>query len=79
MPKAPKAAAAEGLSKLTAEPPDIMLRVVEFAGDFLNCCGDDRGPWGVSPPWPAMDAEKGVETGGVAAAPCWDWEGVLPW
>lgn len=72
MPNAPRAAAAEGLSKLTAELPGCPSRVIEFAGDFLNCCGDDRGPWGVSPAWPAIDVEKGVETGGVAAAPCCD-------
>jgi hypothetical protein len=47
--------------------------VFEFAGDFLTCCGEgttERGPWGekAGSPW---EAEKGVETGGVATA----WEG----
>ena len=39
----------------------------EFAGDFLRCCGlgpTDRGPLGEKAGW----LEKGVETGGVAAA-----------
>jgi hypothetical protein len=47
---------------------------VAVAGDFLNCWGEDRGPWGEK----AAVTEKGVETEGVAAAPCWACEGVLP-
>src|SRR5690349_3788694 len=48
--------------------------MVAVAGDFLNCWGEDRGPWGEK----AAEIEKGVETEGVAAAPCWACEGVLP-
>jgi len=45
------------------------------AGDFLTCCGEDLGPRGEKA---ACAAEKGVDTGGVAAAPACDCEGVLP-
>jgi hypothetical protein len=45
--------------------PAWPMRVAVFAGDFLNCWGDDLGPWGEKAAWAA---EKGVETGGVAAA-----------
>lgn len=39
-------------------------------------CGDDLGPpWGEKAAWAW---ENGVETPGVATAPCWDWEGVRP-
>ncbi len=72
--KAPKAAAAEGLSKLTAVL-EACPRVALVAGDFLTCCGDDRGPWGEKA---ACAAENGVETGGVPTAPGWDCDGVLP-
>ncbi len=44
-----------------------------MAGDFLYCCGDERWPRGEKAAWAAL--EKGVDTGGVAAASC---EGVLP-
>jgi hypothetical protein len=67
MANVPNAATAEGLSKLTVELPGWPKRVTDVAGDFLNCCGDDRGPRGVSPV--TIDVENGVETGGVAAAP----------
>jgi len=40
--------------------------VAALAGDFLTAWGEDRGPYG----------EKLAR--GVAAAPCWDWDGVLP-
>lgn len=43
------------------------------AGDFLNCCGDERGPRGENTAWAGL--EKGVDTGGVATASC---EGVRP-
>lgn len=62
MSRAPKAAAADGLSKLTG--PVERLRF-PAAGDFLNCWGDERAPCGEK----AAEAEKGVETEGVAAAP----------
>lgn len=39
-PKAPIAAAVEGLSKLRAPMDD--WPIIEVAGDFLTCCGDDR-------------------------------------
>jgi len=46
--KAPKAAAAEGLSKFMAVlvewPPVAVTVVAAVAGDFLTCCGEDRGP-----------------------------------
>lgn len=69
MPNTPKAAAAEGLSKLTValltEPG--CPRRVDAAGDFFSVCGDDRGPCGENAAW---DAENGVETGGLAPAAC---------
>jgi hypothetical protein len=46
--------------------------VFEFAGLFFTCCGlgtTERGPWGEKAGcegW--LDAEKGVDTGGVATA-----------
>jgi hypothetical protein len=46
---------------------------ISVAGDFLTCCGEERGPMGESAVCAAL--EKGVETGGVAAA---SWEGVRP-
>jgi len=74
MPSAPIAAAADGLSKLRAPwlLIDCAIIVAVVAGDFLNCCGDDRGPGGekASCVW-----ENGVETGGVGAVSC---DGVLP-
>ena len=73
--KAPRAAAADGLSKLTAPEERPMVPVVVVAGDFLTCWGDDRGPLGEKAAWVT---EKGVETGGVAVAPCCACEGVLP-
>ena len=51
------------------------MRVAEFAGDFLYCCGDDLGPRGENAAC-ACDTENGVETGGVAAGMP---EGVRPW
>jgi len=46
--------------------------VFEFAGDFFTCCGEgttERGPWGENAGWEGwFEAEKGVETGGVATA-----------
>jgi hypothetical protein len=36
-----------------------MVADVMAAGDFLTCCGDDRGPWGEKAAWAT---EKGVET-----------------
>jgi len=74
--RAPRAADAEGLSKLMALGGRPPVAVVEptVAGDLLNCCGDERGPFGEKTAWAA---EKGVETGGVPAAP-WACEGVRP-
>jgi len=45
--RAPRAAEADGLSKLTGpvEERPIVAEVM-VAGDFLTCCGDDRGPRG---------------------------------
>jgi hypothetical protein len=44
--------------------------VFEFAGDFFTCCGEgttERGPWGEKAGYEWwFEAEKGVETGGVA-------------
>ena len=60
----------DGLSKLRAPPGTCPISV---AGDFLTCCGDDRGPMGENTVCAAL--ENGVETGGVAAASC---EGVRP-
>lgn len=67
-------AAADGLSKFTAALDGWPI-VAVVAGDLLTCCGDERGPWGEKA---ACAAENGVETGGVAAAPCCDCAGVLP-
>lgn len=53
-------------------PPRPMLPMV--TGDFLTCCGDERGPRGEKTAW---ETEKGVEAAGVGAAP-WCCEGVLP-
>jgi hypothetical protein len=58
---------ADGLSKLTGPMEERpMVPVVIVAGDFLTCCGDDRGPCGEKT---ACVIEKGVETEGVAALP----------
>src|SRR5688572_7500397 len=43
------------------------------AGDFLNCWGEERGPFGEKAVCAAL--ENGVETGGVPAAIC---DGVRP-
>lgn len=75
MPRAPIAAAAEGLSKFSGGLPWCPIRVAEFAGDFLNCCGDDLGPWGEKAAC-AWETEKGVDTGGVAPRIP---DGVRPW
>lgn len=66
IPSAPIAAAADGLSKLRAPPPfpECPSRF-DVAGDLLNCCGDDLGPRGEKAAC-ACEAEKGVDTGGVA-------------
>jgi hypothetical protein len=71
-----RAAAADGLSKLTrlAERPRV-AEVIVAGDDFLTCCGDDLGPSGEKAAWPT---EKGVETPGVGAAPCEGCDGVLP-
>lgn len=75
-----RANAAEGLSypapndEFVGWPPPLPLgypyKVFEFAGDFLNCWGDgttERGPCGEKAGgW--FEAEKGVDTGGVATA-----------
>lgn len=66
------AAAVEGLSKFRDAMLDCPARP-DVAGDFLYCCGDERWPRGENAAWAAL--EKGVDTGGVAAASC---EGVLP-
>lgn len=73
IPSAPSAAAV-GLSNVTGALLLLgwPISVVLVAGDLLMCCGDDLGPWG------EKAAEKGVETGGVAAAPCCVPDGVLP-
>jgi hypothetical protein len=78
IPRAPRAAVAEGLSKfMVAVPSDSPLSVCDVAGDFLNCCGDVREPWwGEKAAW-VCEFENGVDTGGVGAAPC-IWEGVRP-
>lgn len=68
--KAPMAAAAEGLSKLRAPMED--WPIIDVAGDFLTCCGEDRWFRGEKA---ACAAEKGVDTGGVAPASC---DGVIP-
>lgn len=49
----------------------------EVAGDFFTCCGDVREPDGGEKAVWVCEAEKGVDTGGVGAAPgiC---EGVRP-
>lgn len=49
--------------------------MAELAGDFLTCCGEERGPRGEKT-W-APVREKGVETGGEApwgcgVRPCWE-------
>lgn len=82
IPSAPMAAAAEGLSKFMDEvdawlSPVCCLRICEAAGDFLNCWGDVREPAGGEKAVWTCEAEKGVDTGGVGAAPaiC---EGVRP-
>lgn len=84
-PKAPRAAAAEGLSKLTGA---LLLggpmSVAVVAGDFLSVWGDDRGPRGDMAAW-LWGRENGVDTGGVGAAPvccegvrpCWDAPGLM--
>lgn len=78
-PARPRAAAVDGLSKLRA-PLGIWLSMLA-AGDFLTCCGDDRGPRGEKAAWAAL--EKGVDTGGVAPVswdgvrPCWETGGLL--
>ena len=67
--KKPRAAAADGLSKLTGpaeERPMVELDEGMAAGDFLTCWGDDRGPRGEKA---ACVREKGVETEGVRADP----------
>lgn len=73
MPRAPMAAAVEGLSKLKA-PMEEWPSMAEVAGDFLTCWGDDLGPRGEKAAWAGL--EKGVETDGVAAAT--SCEGVRP-
>lgn len=60
---------------MTGTPARPSVPVVAVAGDFLTCWGEDRGPLGEKAAWVT---EKGVETGGVAVAPCWACEGVLP-
>lgn len=76
--KPPNRAAAEGLSKFMGAGPGwlVPIRATVAAGDFLNCCGDDLGPWGEK----AGRFEYGVEADapGVAAAPCCEGCGVLP-
>lgn len=67
------AAAVDGLSKLSAPVDGWPIKVDDVAGDFLTCCGDDRGPRGEKAACAGL--EKGVETGGVAPA---SWEGVRP-
>jgi hypothetical protein len=56
-----RAAAADGLSKFTGmlELDRPMVTEVMAAGDFLTCCGDDRGPCGDKAAWAI---ENGVET-----------------
>jgi hypothetical protein len=71
-----RAAAVDGLSKLTRLVVRPRVAEVIVAGDdFLTCCGDDLGPSGEKAAWPT---EKGVETAGVGAAPCECCDGVLP-
>lgn len=75
IPSDPMAAAADGLSKFSGPADACPASVAELAGDFLTCCGEDRGPCGEKT-WAPL-SEKGVETGGEAARacgvrPCWD-------
>lgn len=72
MARAPIAAAVDGLSKLRGALLCWAI-IPDVAGDFLNCWGDERGPRGEKTAWAGF--EKGVDTGGVAAANC---EGVRP-
>lgn len=66
IPNTPSAAAVDGLSKLRGPVEGCPIRVVDVAGDFLNCCGEERGPRGEKAACAGF--EKGVDTGGVAAA-----------
>lgn len=74
IPSDPMAAAADGLSKFRGPADGCPASVAELAGDFLTCCGEERGPCGEKTCAPLR--EKGVETGGEAARgcgvrPCW--------
>jgi hypothetical protein len=72
----PMAASADGLAKFTGALGRPRFAEAMVAGDdFFTCWGDDRGPWGENA---ACATEKGVETWGVAAAPCCGCEGVRP-
>jgi hypothetical protein len=61
---------ADGLSKFMVDAlSDSPLTVCDVAGDFLTCCGEVREPWGGEKAACVWELEKGVDTGGVGAAP----------